>query len=136
MEVKILRISIITYTSCIVLLMTYPFYSYTEAPQQVAQYAQWWFTQPNTYIEALIAKLGMVAAVLTLIGGIALFFLKKWGGYLFILGVLYIISTEAFLPGYAPRSSFESNINSISAISVGCILAIFILSKKLNIFKT
>jgi len=135
MEKSFLRASIIIYIVSISMLMTYPFYSYTDVPEEVLQYAQWWFSQPNTDFETIIARLGLIAGALSLIGCIALFFLKQWGGYLFILSVLYIVSTETLLPGHAPRSSLESNINIISAISVGCIFSLFILSNKLSLFE-
>ena len=136
MDKIILRVSCVSYAVAVGGVFWTAFYNQpTMLPIEIQSYMQWWYSQPNTEIQAFMANLGMFAMLLTSIGALGLLFLKKWGGYIFLVSVLILMGTEWLLPGFPPRSSLEISLNTIASVSAGCILAIVLLSKQLKTFE-
>ena len=135
MDRIILRISCVAYIASISLMMWLVFNPPAELPVEIQAYMQWWYSQENNEIEAFVTNLSVVVLALTLIGVIGLFFLKKWGGYLFLVSALLIIGVEPLLSNYAPRTSLETTLDSVASASIGCILVIMLLSAKLKTFE-
>lgn len=135
MEKLYLRISSIIYILTVTGLTVVVVNPNMDVAPEVHSYINWWRSQPNTVFEAFILKIGLVALIISFVGAIALLFLRKWGGYLFLLCSLIIFIIELLVPGYAPRPIMESSFDTISSISVGCILILMICSKKLELFE-
>lgn len=135
MEKNIFKISCLTYFISVIVMIFLAFNPNLEVSPEIISYMQWWYSQPNTAIEGLVSKLGLIAFIVSLIGVIALFFLQKWGGYLFIPSVLIIIFSEWLAAGYFPRSSLDANIDTVASISIGFIFCLFMLSEKFELFK-
>lgn len=135
MEKLYLRISSITYIITAVGIMVIVFNPNFDVAPEIKSYMIWWRSQPNTIFEAFIVKIVMAALIVSFVGAIALLFLRKWGGYLFLLCSLIMIIIELLVPGYAPRPIMESSFDTISSISIGCILILMICSKKLELFE-
>ena len=135
MEKNIFKISCLTYFTSVIVMIFMAFNPSLEVAPEVLSYMQWWYSQPNSEIEGFVSQLGLIAFIVSLIGVIALFFLQKWGGYLFIPSVLIIILSEWLAAGYFPRSSLEANIDTLASISIGLIFCFFIFSEKFELFK-
>ena len=135
MEKIIFKISCVTYFISVIAMIYLVLNPNMDISPEIISYMQWWYSQPNTALEDFVSKVTLVALVISLAGVTALFFNQKWGGYLFIPSILFLITTEWLTSDYAPRTSLESNIDTIASMSIGFILCFFIFSKKLGTFK-
>ena len=135
MEKNIFKISCATYFVSLLAMMFFAFNPNMDVAPEILSYMQWWYSQPNTVLEGMISKLGFIAFVVSLIGVVALYFCKKWGGYLFLPPILFVVASEWLAPGYYPKPSLDANIDTIASISAGFIICAFIFSEKLEIFK-
>jgi hypothetical protein len=66
---------------------------------------------------------------------VALIFIKRWAALGFLSSVGYLFIVELLMPHYFPLSRLEATLESISAISFGSVLVIFLLESKLQTFK-
>ena len=135
MEKNIFKIFCVTYFTSAIAIIYLAFNPNMDISPEIISYMQWWYSQPNTALEDFVSKVGLLAMVISLIGVTALFFLQKWGGYLFIPSVLFLITSEWLAPNYTPRSSLEINIDTVASISLGFILCFYMFSEKLGTFK-
>jgi len=135
MEKNIFKISCFIYLTSTLALMYIVFNTNTYPAPEILSYMQWWYSQPNTQIESFAANLGLLAFIISLIGVVALFFLQKWGAYLYTPSILVIVSTEWLNASYAALSSLYQNIDTVASISIGIIFCYLLFSEKLDIFK-
>ena len=135
MEKIIFKASCATYFISVLAMIYLVFNPNIDMPPEIISYMQWWYSQPDTSLGNFVSEITLIALVNSLIGVTALFFNQKWGGYLFIFCILFLITTEWLTPDYAPRTSLESNIDTIASMSIGFILCFFIFSEKLGTFK-
>ncbi len=134
MHILIFKLSCGIYFCSVLILFYLVFNPNMDISPEIISYMEWWYSQPSSRIDEIVSTATLFAFVISLFGVIALFFLKKWGSYLFVPSVLLVICTEWLTPGYVPRSSFEGSIDTLTSVSIGFILCFILLSEKLDTF--
>ena len=135
MEKNIFKISCLIYLISTLAMIFMAFNPNVDVAPEISSYIQWWYSQPNTETQAFFSKLGLYVFVTSQIGVVVMFFLQKWGAYLYVPSILIIVFSEWLNAGYAPRSSLDVNIDTIASISTGFILCCLFFAKKLEIFE-
>jgi hypothetical protein len=135
MNTAITRISAITYFLSLSLYLWLSSNASSDLDPVIVNYLQWWYSQPLSDFEFLLAKFSMGVLFLSGFFSVALIFIKRWAALGFLSSVGYLFIVELLMPHYFPLSRLEATLESISAISFGSVLVIFLLESKLQTFK-
>ncbi|ENO14971.1 hypothetical protein J057_06461 [Marinobacter nanhaiticus D15-8W] len=136
MDRAILRAASMVYCASLAVYFWLVFSPQSDLPQEVLWYMQWWYSQPSTQLQSLWANVSTALLAMAFISAIFLAFLKKWAGHVFLGSNLIVLSAQWLMADYAPQTSLLASIENLTLISVGCILAVFVLSSRLGTFKT